>query len=239
MQLETTGEAEAVLATLVNVRDVATASLDLVEGMLLRSDAPFVDDLPVTSVEAWPPQTVVDLRDPAEKGDAHPYAGHSSIAEVPLFAGNAGTLEHLPGTLSTLYTGMLSRSTAGQIIQAISTIAHDEPPVLVHCAAGKDRTGVVIALTLMLVGIDRAAIVADYVRTNDAMPHVIARLAATRVEAVQRFAEVPPELLTAPAYAMEEFLDVVDEHLGGASGWFLSNGGRPETITALEQRLRR
>ena len=165
--------------------------------------------------------------------------GHSSITELPLFAGNARALEHLLGRLSTVYVGMLSSPAAGQIVQAIGTIAHDEPPVLVHCAAGKDRTGVVIALTLMLVGIDRAAIVADYVRTGEAMPHVIARLAATRVEAVKRFAEVPPELLTAPAYAMEEFLDVVDEHLGGARGWFLSNGGRPETITALEQRLRR
>ena len=45
-----------------------------------------------------------------------------------------------------------------------------DQPVLVHCSVGKDRTGVTVALTLAAAGVDEAAVVADYARTETLLP---------------------------------------------------------------------
>ena len=52
----------------------------------------------------------------------------------------------------------------------------DGPPALFHCAAGKDRTGVLAALVLDAVGVERDAIVADFALTNERLERVGARL---------------------------------------------------------------
>jgi protein tyrosine/serine phosphatase len=46
-------------------------------------------------------------------------------------------------------------------------LAKGEGALVVHCAAGKDRTGLIVALTHMLAGVHRDDIVADYLLTND------------------------------------------------------------------------
>jgi protein-tyrosine phosphatase len=56
------------------------------------------------------------------------------------------------------------------VVGSLRTIARANGAVLVHCAAGKDRTGVVVALALDAGGVDREAIVADYLATRERMP---------------------------------------------------------------------
>ena len=64
-----------------------------------------------------------------------------------------------------LYLGLLDA--AGNWLPAMLDAAIEGPhPVLVHCAAGKDRTGVAVALLLRLAGVTRAAVDADFTRTN-------------------------------------------------------------------------
>ncbi|MGA4838513.1 tyrosine-protein phosphatase [Streptomyces sp. G45] len=53
----------------------------------------------------------------------------------------------------------------GQVLRAL---AEDSLPALMHCAAGKDRAGLSIAVTLLAVGVERDAIVADYLESNAA-----------------------------------------------------------------------
>lgn|GEM_PF-5689778 len=106
----------------------------------------------------------------------------------------------------------------------------------------RDRTGVLVAVVLALVGVDRAAIVTDYVRTDPNMPQIIAR--ARRTARTPRgdshvLAALPPELLTAPAHAVEAVLDVLAAHEGGAVGWFVAHGGDAPTVERLRGRLLR
>ncbi|MFP3381581.1 tyrosine-protein phosphatase, partial [Bacillus sp. SIMBA_069] len=55
-----------------------------------------------------------------------------------------------------------------QLATAVRLIADSgEDPVLVHCTAGKDRTGLVVALALLAAGVDREDVVADYAQTAD------------------------------------------------------------------------
>lgn len=49
-------------------------------------------------------------------------------------------------------------------------------PLLAHCFAGKDRTGFIVAVVLEAIGLDRDSILTDYLRSNDAAPHLRVRI---------------------------------------------------------------
>src|SRR3954462_1103731 len=76
------------------------------------------------------------------------------------------------------YLGYL-RDRPDSIIGALRDVAFGDGAAVVHCAAGKDRTGVVCALALAAVGVSREAIVADYVATGERIAAVSARLRAS------------------------------------------------------------
>lgn len=90
-------------------------------------------------------------------------------------------------------------------------------PVLVHCAAGKDRTGVLVALVLELLGVEREVIGLDYSLTRERMPQVIRRLEAEADR--KRSATLPEVMYGADPATIEGFLAAIEEHCGGARGW--------------------
>jgi len=109
-------------------------------------------------------------------------------------------------------------------------------PALVHCSAGKDRTGVLVALLLDAVGVTREAIVADYAATQARMPAVMARLqGAGRFQ--QLATELPAFVLAADAGTMRWLLDHLDRGWGGAAGWFTDHGVGASTLAAWRDRL--
>ncbi|WP_431925530.1 tyrosine-protein phosphatase [Nonomuraea jabiensis] len=86
---------------------------------------------------------------------------------------------------------------------ALETIARaDNAPVVIHCAAGKDRTGVLAALVLSLVGVGEDDIVADYALTGLATEHFISSWRTRHPEA-----RMWAGFGLAPAEAMRLFLD--------------------------------
>jgi protein-tyrosine phosphatase len=99
-------------------------------------------------------------------------------------------------------------------------------PAVVYCAAGKDRTGVVVAILLELVGVDRATIAADYALSD-------APAAALREWHLDN--GTPPDQLAAagifraPREAMELFLAAVDERFGSLDGYLEGIGVDVET----------
>jgi protein-tyrosine phosphatase len=112
----------------------------------------------------------------------------------------------------------------------------DSGPTLVHCAAGKDRTGVVVALALSLAGVNRDAVVADYLRSAERADQILARLQATTTYGPS-LAGVPVEDITPRRGSMEGFLDHVDTAYGGVHGLALSLGVSEEEIARLGVRL--
>ncbi|MDN3310964.1 tyrosine-protein phosphatase [Microbacterium oryzae] len=236
----------AIPSGLANLRDVATAIPQLRSGALLRSDAPHSGDA-APDIVPWPPAVVVDLRDEAEKSERHPFLGRSRVVDLPLLGGRASLdADASDGTgllhagLGSMYASMLEGEAAALLVRAIEEIAGADGAALVHCTAGKDRTGVTIAVALALAEVAREDIVADYVRTAANMPRVLARarrtVAAWTVGA--RLAlDIPREIFAAPASAMEGLLDRLDG-AGGTEAWFLGAGGSPDAIAALRRRLR-
>ncbi|MFN3866540.1 MAG: tyrosine-protein phosphatase [Demequina sp.] len=227
---------------LANVRDLADAAPGVVRDVVYRSDAPMPGDVEPGGILRWPPATVVDLRGAGEKAPSHPLAGDSRIVGIDLL--DAAALVGGPGTgimnsLAELYAVMTAPDAARGLTQVVGEVAWGDAPVLVHCSAGKDRTGVSTALVLRLLGIDRHRVVADYVLTEAHMPRVLARMLSGTRSSIggTRLTSVPHEVLEAPAAAIETVLDAWDAHEGGVEGWYLAHGGEPRTLAELRRRL--
>jgi protein tyrosine/serine phosphatase len=123
------------------------------------------------------------------------------------------------------------------VATALRTIADPKSgAVLVHCAAGKDRTGVVCALALSLVGVKRSVVVDDYVRTNERIMAVLDRLLATELYH-DDMARRTRESFQLHGANMERFLDRVDAGYGGVHGLAMAIRVDEETVAKLSRRL--
>jgi protein tyrosine/serine phosphatase len=177
-------------------------------------------------------KTVIDLRTASEV-ESFPGPWEERGVDVvrasfpldPAFAAN-GT-DDMVG----LYLSFLEppAAAAGAALKAL--IAVERHPLLIHCAAGKDRTGVLVALALELLGVEREALVADYVLTHARMPAVLARL---EVEAGRtRTRTLPAVMYGADAETIESFLAGLEWRFGGAAAWALDQGISAAAIEAF------
>jgi protein-tyrosine phosphatase len=107
---------------------------------------------------------------------------------------------------------------------------------IVHCAAGKDRTGVVIAFALHVLGVPREQIIADYAATGDRLEAILARLRSSATYA-QDLDSRPTDTHRPHAYTMEKFLTILDERHGGPIGWLERHGWTDEDATTLRTAL--
>jgi len=126
---------------------------------------------------------------------------------------------------------------AQPLVEALSLMA--EPghlPLVFHCAAGKDRTGVLAALVLDILGVDRRDIVDDYMITGGRMELILGRYRSDPVLA-ERMAAVPASRFGVEADTMDRFLRVLHDRFGGARRWALDCGLSPDAPAALEDLL--
>ncbi|HYQ34778.1 MAG TPA: tyrosine-protein phosphatase [Mycobacterium sp.] len=113
------------------------------------------------------------------------------------------------------YRRFPTRNGAQRALRRVITLLAAGRPVLTHCFAGKDRTGFVIATVLEAVGVDRDTIVADFLRSNDAVPELRTRI----YEMIQQRSdtELTPEVVTfSEARLSDEVLGVRPEYLAAA-----------------------
>ncbi|MER5459712.1 tyrosine-protein phosphatase [Streptomyces sp. NPDC002668] len=142
------------------------------------------------------------------------------------------------GRMSASYRAIVKQRTA-EHSRVLHALAEDSVPALMHCAAGKDRAGISIAVSLLAVGVEREAIEADYLKSND--PH--------RRYLVRRSDNSPagmsPEVmeLLSPLFdARTEYLAAAFETIEqtwGTTERYLTEGLKvtPETRERLRERL--
>jgi protein-tyrosine phosphatase len=133
------------------------------------------------------------------------------------------------------YLGYL-RDRPDSIVAALRDVAHGDGAAIVHCAAGKDRTGVVCALALAAVGVPREAVVADYVATGERLAPLMARLRASATYADDLDGR-PDESHRPRPETMHRVLGRLDERDGGADGWLDAHGFATGDREALRGRL--
>jgi protein-tyrosine phosphatase len=135
---------------------------------------------------------------------------------------------------SGLYLEFLAER-ADSVLSALRLIAGREGATLVHCTAGKDRTGTVIALALSDAGVEREAIVADYAASADHFDELMKRLAkstGTRDLALAAAVRHRPKAIT-----MERFLDALAQAAGGVRPWLAAHGWTDADHAALLRKL--
>ncbi|WP_406067048.1 tyrosine-protein phosphatase [Micromonospora sp. NBC_01638] len=185
-------------------------------------------------------RTVIDLRRPTEverDGRVPAYQGLTYRHIHPEHDDWSGT-PHEEGTslaryLADRYADLAQTGTAG-LAEAVGLIADSaNAPVVVHCVAGKDRTGIVCALTLSALGVDDADIVADYALSSEASARFSAWLVATTVGVV----DVPAPFLASPAEAMQIFLAELREGHGSIEAYLRHAGVTDEQLAALRNHL--
>ena len=126
---------------------------------------------------------------------------------------------------------------ADSILAALRLIAHTDGATIVHCAAGKDRTGVVVALALTEVGVERAAIVDDYAQSAERTEATIRRLASRRTYAADLLPDVDFDQHKPRATTMRRLLDAIDDVHGGVPAWLRAHGWTDADAAALRGRL--
>jgi protein-tyrosine phosphatase len=122
------------------------------------------------------------------------------------------------------------------IVGSVRTIAQADGAVLVHCAAGKDRTGVVVALALDAAGVDRTAIVGDYLATADRIEAILERLVSSPTYRAELEGHDPSRHAPVPG-TMERVLELVDEQFGGSEAWLSAHGLDGGDLERLRHRL--
>lgn len=117
--------------------------------------------------------------------------------------------------------------------QAFNTLAQDvNQPALFHCSAGKDRTGVLGATILSVLGVGREDIVADYLLTNEVIDGILAR-----IRKMAGFQASTREGIMAPQPAIENFLDVMQSEFGGSEAYLLGHGVQQKVIEGFRESM--
>jgi protein tyrosine/serine phosphatase len=191
-------------------------------------------DFEVRSEGPGPLTTVPSVR--IEHRSLYPNAGDSSFAHATRPA-DSPFKEDLPGETATVraYMSYLDLR-PDSVLASLRTIARTDGAVLVHCAAGKDRTGVVVALSLDAAGVEREVIVADYVASGERIEAILRRLVASPTYRDEMSGADPRKQAPVPA-TMERVLEIVDERYGGSAAWLSSQGFGDDDLEALRRRL--
>jgi len=121
----------------------------------------------------------------------------------------------------------------GGLGAAVSAIAESEPGIIIHCLAGRDRTGIVVAVTLAAIGVPDDEIVADYVASD-------AELAADYL----RFKSLNPDkaadvdgAIERRAWTMGEVLMTLRLAFGGSAAYLRSAGVEGAQVDAIRAKL--
>lgn len=108
-------------------------------------------------------------------------------------------------------------------------------PLAFHCSAGKDRTGVIAALVLSVVGVRDDDIADDYTTSAAAMAKLVDWVRSQRPEAADAMNAQPSAFLACPPEAMHVFLARVRTRWGSVEGYLRSIDVEAATIAAVRQ----
>jgi protein tyrosine/serine phosphatase len=232
-----------VLTGAYNFRDLGgTRTRDgglLRHGRLFRSDtlqelteedvARLVDELKIAFV--------VDLRQAAEAVEE----GRGPLARLPACYANVPLVDidspaGAPGELTvTQYLDHLEHDPNLVVaVELVASVVHR--PTVLHCAAGKDRTGVVVALALSAVGVRPEAIVADYAATGERTGALLGRLRRSPTYAHDINSKPQQEHAPRPD-TMAAFLEQIGARHGGAGRWLADHGFGEDGLGLLRAKL--
>jgi protein-tyrosine phosphatase len=222
---------------------------DGLENLTPESQAALVDYGVRTVIDLRNTSEIEQYRDVFEKSSVVTYFHQNMIGDDPLpidetldkvnskEKADQSSLDEPSKRFLEIYKSILDHRSA-QVIKTLDTIASSEMlPALVHCAAGKDRTGIITALVLGLVGVPEETIVKDYALTafyllrRDLEEHATLEKPSFpyTIEEYQRQHCAPETMI--------EMLQHLKVHYGGIEGYVLGASFTRQQINILRTSL--
>jgi protein-tyrosine phosphatase len=213
-------------------------------GLVFRSDSlSYMTDDDVRHVrEVLGLRTVIDLRGigEVEKFTHGPLGSLGvTVAHIPIVDETRrppeGWDNEVPTAIDDLYLLMLERF-GHRFAEVVARIADPEArPVVFHCAAGKDRTGLVAMLVLGVLGVPRDVVAADYALTDLRMPVLLERHNARAGDG--GLVEVGKQHYQVDEIAMRAVIDRLGERHGSIEGYLVAQGLESAAVETLRRGL--
>jgi len=207
-------ESEKLENKVPNFRDLAKHTNTIKPGMIYRSShlaplcfEPFFNEF----VQKYNFKTIIDLRWPTETNRfPYPdlYLQHVSYVNVALLdtpLNKKDWLRFIPYNEKGEFYEVIPKHFKNQVKLLFETLLYADTPVLIHCWSGKDRTGMMVALILMLLDTPEEEIMEDYLATG----------------------------MTATPEKIQPFLNVIEEH-GGIEKYLISTNLTASILTNVK-----
>lgn len=227
---------------------IPTSAGVVADGVVIRSDN--LQNLTAGDIEQLTGEhrvkLVLDLRTPGEVAAEGPTplmatgVTHHALSLVPdpdaAMKGEGRILPDRTGVDPVdTYLGYL-RDMSANVVTAFRLIAHNDGATVVHCAVGKDRTGVISAMLLDVAGANREAVIEDFVATGDVIEALIARISGRPTYAAD-LSKTTLDSHRPQDRTMRLFLEALDREWRGAAGWLTAHGLSSADLSLLRTRL--
>lgn len=135
-------------------------------------------------------------------------------------------------------------SGAQRAVRQVISLLADERPVIAHCFAGKDRTGFTVATVLDAIGVDRDVIVADFLRSNDAVPRLREQILTSirdRTDTAEEITFAEARLTDAVLGVQEDYLNAsrrsIEQNYGSLQGYLDAAGVTADDLARVRTAL--
>jgi protein-tyrosine phosphatase len=233
---------------LVNIRDlgglVTRDGHVVLHRRVIRSDNPraLTEAGKEQLLSGVAPRTVVDLRVPVEvTREGYELGDGVRVVNCPMTPQSGVNQAQIDaGMCDNLVDDYLRQIdvNGAHVAEALAIIADPENlPVVIHCTAGKDRTGIVTAMLLDILGVGHELIAADYHVTNKNMATTLERIRNAPIFKENGLADAPDWIFAADRETMTGFLDRMTAVHGGAEAWALAHGITAQQVASLRSTL--
>lgn len=215
--------------------------------MLYRSDALHrLDSAGLKAFHELGIATVLDLRSPGEVAErrwlAPEWQGQwlsaPLLSETPDWTATDPSALALDSFVADHYLHLAEEGSAALRDSLESLARPGGLPAVFHCAAGKDRTGVLAALVLRLLGVPAQVVAEDYSLSEQATARWEQSITEGHIDDTQTaWAYVPPAMLRAERESMRQFLRYLDRDFGSIHGFTTSLGVGEATVARLRSSL--
>lgn len=242
--------------SILNFRDIGGISISgnrkISGGFIFRSANPdTISRSDIKKLQQLNIKTIIDLRAPSEQKKKRVICDHIETISLPLdfqqktrermmpYFRKKNSEQIISDISNALYLEMTdaTRDIIGEVFDVLLSV--ERSPVLIHCQAGKDRTGIVSALILLALGADRQLIIDDFMRSNDSLIPYFRRKFLLRK--ILSFGSFPARnvmfAVTVRQRNIESVIDMVLVHYGGIEAYLNASGFDVSRLEELRERI--